>query len=770
MSEIEAITALIAPEARSLVEAARHEAQARACFYVGVEHLFVALVKRERSKLARALETTGVDPKSLRDAVRRFAGVGSPEIPFAPPAATTVRLRAIVRDAAYRARSRGGELAGEGDLIEAILGDDDASPSIVLRGAGVDIPALELALASSAEAVTVPGRMRLGSKELEPGSILARFGRDLTALAAKGELATAVGRDSEIRELLRALCRQTKNAPLLIGEPGVGKTAIVEELANRIAHGDVPDAIAGKHVVEISLASIVAGTKYRGEFEERMEKLIREARDNPDILLFVDEIHSLVGAGAAEGSPMDAGDVLKPSLARGEIRVIGATTPRDYAQSIEKDGALARRFQTIRVDEPSPAASRAIVLGRCASLEAHHGVTIMPDAIDAAVTLSVRYIPDRKLPDKAIDLVDEACVRLRVRSFAGKFTTLVTADLVAEALSAKTGIPLQRLTESEQKRLLRMEDALQARVVGQDEACRSVAERIRLARAGLRDPRKPVGVLFFLGPSGVGKTELARAVAEFLDGSDDAMIRVDMSEYQEKHTISRLIGSPPGYVGSDEEGQLTQKLRHRPASVVLLDEIEKAHPDIWDLFLQVFDDGRLTDAQGRVADCRHAIFIMTSNACSDLWNHDRGIVGFGTPREDEAAVLEMPAPSEVNDRLAKTFRPEFLNRVDELVLFRPLGAEELAAIARIQIERLLGRVRDQGIVIHVTEAAIAEVARRGWDPAHGARPIERSVEDNVARPLSAAILNGRTGPGGRILIDAKDGEIAVDASGGDVRG
>jgi ATP-dependent Clp protease ATP-binding subunit ClpC len=767
MSEIESIAALIAPDVRGVVEAARHEAQVRACFYLGVEHLFVALVKRERSTLARALENAGVDPKALRDAVRRFAGIGSPEIPFAPPAVATSRLRAIVRNAARRARSRGDELAGEVDLIAAILGDHDASPSIVLRGAGIDVAALELALASSVEAVTASGAKRLRAKELEPGSLLARFGRDLTALAAKGELTTAIGRDPEIRELMRALCRQTKNAPLLVGEPGVGKTAIVEELANRIARGDVPEALVGKRVVEISLASLVAGTKYRGEFEERMERLVREASENPDILLFVDEIHSLVGAGAAEGSPMDAGDVLKPSLARGEIRVIGATTPRDYAQSIEKDGALARRFQTIRVEEPSPGASRAIVLGRCASLEAHHGVTILPEAIEAAVALSVRYLPERKLPDKAIDLVDEACVRLRVRSHAGKFTTLVTADLVAEALSSKTGIPIQRLTESEQKRLLRMEDALQERVVGQENACRAVAERIRLARAGLRDPRKPIGVLFFLGPSGVGKTELARAMAEFLDGSDDAVIRVDMSEYQEKHTISRLIGSPPGYVGSDEEGQLTQKLRQRPASVVLLDEIEKAHSDVWDLFLQVFDDGRLTDAQGRVADCRHAIFVMTSNACSDLWRHDRGTVGFGAPREEEGPALQMPSPAEVRERLSKIFRPEFLNRIDELVLFRPLGAAELVAIARIQIERLLGRVRDQGIVIQVTDAAVAEVARRGWDPVLGARPIERAVEDNVARPLSASILNGRTGPGGRIVIDTRDGALVFDARGAD---
>lgn len=766
MSDIETVAAMIAPEVRGVIDTARHEAQARACFFVGVEHLFVALVKWEGARLARAVESVGIDPKSLRDAVRRFAGVGGPEVPFAAPSVATVRLRAIVRDARSRAVARGAELAGTGDMIAAILADPDASPSIVLRGAGLDIAAIEKALADHAEAMPVAGTKKPASKELEPGSILARFGRDLTALAAKGALAVAVGRDSEIREILRALCRQTKNAPLLIGEPGVGKTAIVEELANRIANGDVPDALIGNRVVEITMSSLVAGTKYRGEFEERMEKLVREARESPDILLFIDEIHSLVGTGSAEGSPMDAGDVLKPSLARGEIRVIGATTPRDYAQSIEKDGALARRFQTIRVEEPSPDASREIAKGRCASLEAHHGVTILPEAVEAAVTLSIRYLPDRKLPDKAIDLLDEACVRLRVRSFAGKFTTEVSADLVAEALSAKTGIPMQRLTESESKRLLHMEESLRLRVVGQDHACRSVAERVRLARAGLRDPRKPVGVFFFLGPSGVGKTELAKAVAEFMAGSDSELIRVDMSEYQEKHTISRLVGAPPGYVGSDEEGQLTRRLRQRAASVVLLDEVEKAHSDVWDLFLQVFDDGRLTDAQGRVADCRHAIFVMTSNAGAELWRHDRGEVGFGAARDDGRVEMQIPTDAEVREMLQKTFRPEFLNRVDEFVLFHPLGPAELTTIARIQIERLLGRVRDQGIVIDVTDAAIREVARRGYDPSLGARPIERAVEDHVARPLSAAILGGSTGPGGRIRIDASDGEIVIDSRGG----
>ncbi|MGK2855652.1 MAG: ATP-dependent Clp protease ATP-binding subunit [Thermoanaerobaculia bacterium] len=767
MSEIESVSAMIAPDIQGVVDAARHEAQARACFFVGVEHLFVALAKWESGRLARAVESVDVDAKSLRDAVRRFAGIGGPEVPFAAPAVVTPRLRRVVHDAASRANARGETLAGEADLIAAILADPDASPTIVLRGAGLDITAIENAIAASAaEAVPVAGENKVAARELAPGSILARFGRDLTALARKGSLPIALGRDTEVREVLRALCRQTKNAPLLIGEAGVGKTAIVEELANRIVKGDVPDALVGKRVVEITMSSLVAGTKYRGEFEDRMEKLVQEARENPDILLFVDEIHSLVGAGAAEGSPMDAGDVLKPSLARGEIRVIGATTPRDYAQTIEKDGALARRFQTIRVEEPSPDASRAITQGRCASLEAHHGVKILPDAVEAAVTLSVRYLPDRKLPDKAIDLLDEACVRLRVRSFAGKFTNEITAELVAEALSAKTGIPVQRLTESEQKRFLRMEDVLRLRVVGQDEACRAVAERVRLARAGLRDPRKPVGVFFFLGPSGVGKTELAKAVSEFMAGSDSELIRVDMSEYQEKHTISRLVGSPPGYVGSEEEGQLTRALRQHPASVVLLDEIEKAHPDIWDLFLQVFDDGRLTDAQGRVADCRHAIFIMTSNAGSDLWRRDRGAVGFGAGRDDADLGMQLPTQGEVRERLQKLFRAEFLNRVDEFVLFHPLGVKELADVARIEIERLLARVRDQGIVIEVTNAAVEEVARRGYDPSLGARPIERAVEEHIARPLSAAILGGRTGPGGQIRIDAKDGEIVIDAKDG----
>jgi len=766
---LRALSAHLAEKARPILESVREEARFRYCFYLGVEHLFVALVKSADGRFAGALASMGADSKPVRDAVRRFAGAGGAEEPFAAPIQPTPRLQRIVKAASERAKARGEEGATEVDLVAALFADPDASPTIVLSQGGVDLPLLLRAMETGQAAVPAlaDGKGR-PAKGFGKRGILARYGRDLTALAAGGELPDVIGREREIREILRALCRQTKNAPLLIGEAGVGKSAVIEGLAHRISRGEVPSNLTGKKLIEISLTSLVAGTKYRGEFEERMEGLIAEAKDDPDVLLFIDEIHSLVGAGRGDG-PIDAGDILKPALARGEIRVIGATTPAEYSKSIEKDGALARRFQTVRVEEPSPEEAIQILEGRRASLSEHHGFEIEPEAIRAAVALSVKYQSDRRLPDKALDLLDEACARLRVRSVTADMADRVTGEMVAAALADKTGIPITRLTENEQERLLHMEDALLRRIVGQDAACRAVAEKIRLARAGLRDPRKPTGVFFFLGPSGVGKTELAKALAEFLMGSDRDIVRIDMSEYKEQHTISRLIGSPPGYVDSEEEGQLTGRLRRRPASVVLLDEVEKAHPNIWDLFLQVFDDGRLTDAQGRTCDCRHALFVMTSNVGSELWKKAHGQMGFGLARKtddiDPGAVstpMARPPVDEVLARLRSTFRPEFLNRVDEFVLFDPLGIRELASIARIQLQALIDRLGDRGIRVEPTEAALREIAERGYDPAQGARPIERAVEELVARPMSRKILAGEVKPGETLRIDSAEGELRFD--------
>jgi ATP-dependent Clp protease ATP-binding subunit ClpC len=766
-SALRAIAAHLSPSLRPLLELAREEARFRFCFFVGIEHLFVALVKNPDGRLADALASLGAEPKPVRDHVRRFAGAGGGEEPFAPPVQPTPRLQAIARAAADFARGRNVEGAEEIDLVRALFADPDASPSIVLALGGLDLDLVVAAMEAPPGRKVAAAAKGERNEMLGRRSILGRFGRDLTALASAGKLGELIGRDREIREILRALCRQTKNAPLLIGEPGVGKSAVVEGLAVRIARGEVPAELSGRHLVEISLSGLVAGTKYRGEFEERMEGLVREVREDPDVLLFIDEIHQLVGAGRGEGA-MDAGDILKPALARGEITVVGATTPAEYAKSIEKDGALARRFQTIRIEEPSPEEAKGVLAGRLASLGRHHGVRIEPDALDAAVDLSVRYLPDRRLPDKAIDLLDEACARLRVRSHAGPAATFdrVGAEEVAEALAEKTGLSVQRLTEGESERLLHLEEALGRRIVGQEEACRIVAEKIRLARAGLGRPRRPVGVFLFLGPSGVGKTELAKALAALLMGTEKDLVRVDMSEYGEKFNVSRLIGSPPGYVGSEEEGQLTGPLRRRPASVVLLDEIEKAHPEVWNLFLQVFDDGRLTDSQGRVADCTNAVFVMTSNVGSDLWRRDRAAVGFGTMHRPEGGgaveACVRPSRQEVLGRIRKIFRPEFLNRIDEIVLFDPLGPSELVAVARIELAAVVRRLEERGIRIEVTEAALREIAGRGLDPAEGARPIARAVEERIARPLSTRILGGEIFRGCTVRVDCAGGELRFE--------
>jgi len=770
MAEIERFAGCLAPEVRPLIALARLEARSRACFFVGVEHLFVALTKAPSGRLERALVAVGLEAKSTRDAVRRFAGSGNADGAFAMPSQITPRLLRIGVVAESYATTRGETGATENDLVRAIFADADASPTIVLREVVSDLGAIVKEMGGASRPLA--SRVETGKvKPVDVSSVLDKFGRDLSALVRRGSLPHAIGRQEEIQEVVRALCRQTKNAPLLIGDPGVGKTAVVEELAHRIASGRVPDALAGRRIVELTLGSIVAGTKYRGEFEERMNKLVCEASEAEDVILFIDEIHALVGAGKAEGAPLDAGDILKPALARGEIRVIGATTPRDYAQTIEKDGALSRRFQVIRIDEPSTDDAKMILSARKESLEAHHGCAISQSAIDAAVEMSVRYLPETRLPDKAIDLLDEACVRLRVRSLSGAQVDDVDAEVVAEAISAKTGIPVKRLSESEQERLLHLEKALKRRVVGQDHACSAVAGKVRLARAGLRDPRKPVGVFFFVGPSGVGKTELAKALANELSGSEGSLIRIDMSEYQESHTISRLVGSPPGYTGSSEEGQLTKQLRRNPSSVVLFDELEKAHPDIWQLFLQVFDDGRLTDAQGRTADCRHAVFIMTSNAGSELWARARGSVGFATAGTDElpeTVALRAPTQQEMFEHLKKRFSPEFLNRLDEIVLFNPLGRRELIEVTRLAMAGLLSRVEARGARVSISDDALAEIAERGWDQEQGARPIERAVEEHVATPLSTMILGGEIEAGTIVEIGLRGGELTFDVRGSEV--
>ena len=575
--------------------------------------------------------------------------------------------------------------------------------------------------------------------------LLDKLGRDLTAEARAGRLKPVIGRKHELGRLAQVLARSDKNAPLLIGDAGVGKTAIVEGLAQRIAEGKVPQHLHDKRIIDLPVASLVAGTKYRGELEERLQEVIREARQ-PDIILFLDEIHTIVGAGRAEGGMLDAGNMLKSSLARAEIRCIGATTLAEFRKSIEKDEALERRFQPIQISEPSAEETFEILCQLRPRYEAHHCVSLTDAALAAAVKLSAAYLPDRRLPDKACDLIDEACVRARVGSASqwvnqpidrSEVVTVIGAEDMAQVIAEWTGIPVTRLTAAEQGVLLSLEELLRKRVVGQEAAVTAVAQAVRLGRSGLKRQNKPVAVLFFIGPSGVGKTELARALAEVLFHSEQDLLRFDMSEYMEPHTTARLIGAPPGYVGYEEDGQLTGALRRKPYSVVLLDEIDKAHPRVLDLFLQLFEDGRLTDAQGRLADGRNAIFIMTSNVPASLLEK-KGTFGF-----QQQAEARDDTPRQIMAEFKKLYRPEFINRLDEIVVFGPLQPEHVASIAAAQLDRLAGQVRSEhGVELHIDEAALHLICEQGYSEEYGVRPLQRAIERLLVKPLSDLLIAG----------------------------
>jgi len=743
----------LSPEARQILALAKQESENLQHFYLGVEHIFIALTEVENGVTQGVLQQSDLDSGGVRDAIRRFVGTSDGHR-YWEGMKVTPRCEVVLKLASEEANKRKKALTEEKDLLLAILKEGDSIPVRVLQKMGVSIPGIIRA----AEEEKVP----VAAKKIPYASdtrLLDRYGRDITRLAKEGKIEPVIGRGNEILQLVRTLTRKTKNNPLLIGEAGVGKTAIVEGLALRIAQGKLAESLRDKRIIELSLASVVAGTKYRGEFEERVVGIINESKEHPEVILFLDEIHTLVGAGAAEGG-MDASNILKPALARGEIRCIGATTITEFRKHIEKDPALERRFQPVLVTEPSVEDSLEILRQLRERYERHHQVKITESAVEAAVRLSAKYVPDRHLPDKALDALDEACTSVKVPmlSMYGEKeaqiakTGEVSGEDVAGVISRWTGIPVRQLTVEERERLLRMAETIKKRVIGQNEAVKKIAEVVKMARAGLKDPRHPTGVFLFLGPTGVGKTELAKATAEFLFGSENEMIRLDMSEFMEKHSVSKLIGAPPGYVGYEEEGQLTGRLRRKPYSVVLLDEIEKAHPEIFDLFLQVFDEGRLTASKGRTVDAKNAIFIMTSNIGTELYKREP--IGFRSPVEDSNLIRE-----EVKAQLKKSFRPEFLNRLDEVILFQPLVPEDISRIAHNLLADLRKRLEEKEILFDVEEEALALICREGYDPMNGARPLARTIERLITKPLSEKIIAGEFAPGDKVLVAIRDGRI-----------
>ncbi len=727
--------------------------------YIGTEHLFNALTKIEGGRTQRLLRDADLDPVAVRNSVREAAGRGS-DLPL-EPVPLTPRARTVLSIAIYAADDEDVDDVQEDHLLLALLQEGEGVAVRKLTEMGFDLPYWSAMLLGEAEARYEAGALESGerptpTRELghAPTPMLDKFGRDLVQQAKEGKIGPAIGREREMRTVARTLARSKKNNALLVGDSGVGKTAVVEGLAWAIAHGTAPSSIQNRRIVQIELGALVAGTSLRGQFEERLVGIVEEIKESPDVILFIDELHTLVGAGDTLDSNLDAANILKPALSRGEIRCIGATTVEEYRRAIAQDAALDRRFRVIEIEEPTVEETLAILAALRDQYEKHHGVTIRPDALEAAARLSVRYQPDRRLPDKALDLIDEACARLVIRTHIPEEGAIneVTAHTVATVLSEWTGIPVADLTADERRRFAQMEEALRARVVGQDRAVAAVAAAIKQARAGLSDPNRPIGVFLFLGPSGVGKTELAKALTEFLFGTEDALIRLDMSEFHDEHTVARLIGAPPGYRDSERGGQLTEALRRRPYSVVLLDEVEKAVPEVFDVFLQIFDDGRLTDSRGGTVDCRHSVFIMTSNIGAG--ESARGM-GFGHDEEDRLPDYEA--------YLKEFFRPEFLNRLDEVVTFRPLNVVNLNTILDLQLKELRERLNRQGLTLILDDTARGALLEEGYDPAMGARPLKRAIERLLTRPLSAHLLEDAFTPGQTVYVRATDGGLVFTA-------
>ena len=805
--------------ARRVVVLAQDEARSLEHNYIGTEHILLGLIREGEGVAAKALEMANISLEGVRNQVIEIIGKGENDskdhIPFTP------RAKKVLELSMREALQLGHNYIGTEHILLGLIREGEGVANQVLTNLGADLGSIRQNVIHLLSGYPGAGQNEAGGETVGVGTgsqkpqksgsaILDQFGRNLSEAARENKLDPVIGRINEMERVMQILSRRTKNNPVLIGEPGVGKTAVVEGLAQAIVRGDVPETLKDKHIYSLDMGSLIAGSRYRGDFEERLKKVLKEIRTRGDIILFIDEIHTLVGAGAAEGA-IDAASILKPMLARGELQTIGATTTEEYRKYIEKDAALERRFQPVQVEQPSVEDTVKILTGLRDRYEAHHRVIITDDAIRAAASLSDRYISDRYLPDKAIDLIDEAGARLRIhrmtappeiremdekinearrdkeaaidaqdfekaarlrdeekqlgekraqleadwKSGEGDRIGTVDEDAIAEILAMSTGIPVFKLTEKESAKLLHMEDELHKRVIGQNEAVNALSKSIRRTRAGLKDPNRPGGSFIFAGPTGVGKTELAKTLAEFLFGDESALIQLDMSEFGEKHTSSRLFGAPPGYVGYDEGGQLTEKVRRKPFSVVLFDEIEKAHADIFNTLLQVLEDGRLTDSQGRMVDFKNTVIIMTTNLGTREIN--KGVqTGFQVDNDQVGSYQRMK--NRVQEELKQQFRPEFLNRVDEVIVFPQLGMEEIRQIVDLMIAKLQERTQEQDMTLKLTDAAREELATRGFDPVLGARPLRRTIQRDIEDALSEKILFGDIEPGQEILVDVRETE------------
>ena len=808
------------PRAEEALRLAQEAAEEMGHGYVGTEHILLGLMREEDGIAHRVMREYGMTEDMICTVLERSVGKGLSGA--APSQGLTPRAKSAVELAVSEAMRMGAACIGTEHLLMGLLREGSNMAIRVLETVGIDPKKMYSSIVqkiNEGPRAAAGGSMPLSHREDgKKGKTLAEFTRDLTEAARQGKLDPVIGREKEIQRVIQILSRRTKNNPVLIGEPGVGKTAIAEGLAQRIAAADVPEELLDKRVLSLDLSGMVAGTKYRGEFEERIKKTIDEVKKAGNVILFIDELHTIVGAGSAEGA-VDAANILKPALSRGEIRVIGATTLNEYRKYIEKDAALERRFQPVTVGEPTPEATLEILKGLRDRYEAHHKLTITDEALDAAVQLSKRYIGDRFLPDKAIDLMDEAASQVRMtaessspdlKALEEKITALhrekndaiaaqdfekaaqlrdiekdyqeqvdierdkwrkslsqnrgtVTADDIAKVVAGWTGIPVTRLTEDESMRLLKLEEKLHQRVVGQDDAVTAVAKAIRRSRVGLKDPKRPIGSFLFLGPTGVGKTELCKALAEAMFGNENDMIRIDMSEYMEKHTVSRLVGSPPGYVGHEEGGQLTEKVRRKPYSVVLFDEIEKAHEDVWNILLQILEDGIVTDSQGRRVDFKNTIIVMTSNVgARNITAADKPLGFDGRETEaDEKARFDRIKQA-VMDELRRTFKPEFLNRIDETIVFRQLTEEDIRRIAQRMLEITGKRMAQQGITLLADDEAVTALAKDGFDPQYGARPLRRAIQNEVEDAVAEQMLEGKLQSGDTAHICLQDGKVAIE--------